>query len=249
MNIRNKEVNLLAHFNEARLPISTIISRSTWRSNVPIVRLSVDERPIEHFMVDVGDEKNRVEVLNIDKSFRQLVLLVKEPKREYTVPRADRDGNIKQIKEYTDPTERRYLMGLDERHLFISGLPKEDINTVAEAHQALKHKAVIEAEKEGKDVKRQGEYFFIPLTKEEEKEFMVKVKQEKRLRKTLRGRLQRLGHRAHFIRRMIVMRRGTKRYAQGHVTHEQHEPMYLPSWHRVYKNRETSSPGINGFVD
>ena len=90
MNTDDIRVNLLARFKEAELPISTTISRSTFLTNVPIVRLSVNESPVEHFRVDVGDEKNRVEVLNIDKSFRQLVLLVKEPKREYTVPRAER---------------------------------------------------------------------------------------------------------------------------------------------------------------
>ena len=186
--------------------------------------------------------------MNIDKNFKQLILLVKEPKREYTVPRADRAGNIKQIKEYTDPNERRYLMGLDERHLFISGLPEEDINTVAEAHQALKHKAVVVAEKIGKDVKRQGEYFFVPLTKTEEKELIDKVMADKRIL-CKRDKLQRGGRRSHFVRRIIRMRRKRKVYAQGHVTHEQHQALILPTWHRVYRNRETESPGINGFVD
>ena len=248
MNTDDIRVNLLAHFKEAELPISTTISRSAFLTNVPIVRLSVNESPVEHFMVDVGDEKNRVEVLSIDKSFRQLVLLVKEPKREYTVPRADRDGNIKQIKEYTDPTERRYLMGLDEKHLFISGLPKEDINTVVEAHQALKHKAVVEAEGEGKEVKRQGEYFFIPLSEKEEEEFLAKVDRDKKI-KCKKDRLSRRGQRPHFVKRLIRMRRGRKVYAQGIVSHEQHNPLILSNWHMVYRNRETESPGISGFVD
>jgi len=81
MNTEDIRANLMAHFKEAGLPVSTTISKSTFLTNVPIVRLSVNERPAEHFMVDVGDEKNRVEVLNIDKDFKQLILLVKEPKR------------------------------------------------------------------------------------------------------------------------------------------------------------------------
>jgi len=248
MNADDTRINLLACFKEVGLPVSTSISRNTFLTNVPIVRLSVNERPAEHFMVDVGDEKNRVEVLNTDKDFKQLILLVKEPKREYTVPRADRDGNIKQIKEYTDPTERRYLMGLDEKHLFISGLPKENINTVAEAHQALKHKAVVEAEGEGKEIKRQGEYFFIPLSEKEEEEFLAKVDRDKKI-KCKKDRLSRRGQRPHFVKRLIRMRRGRKVYAQGIVSHEQHNPLILSNWHMVYRNRETESPGRNGFVD
>ena len=248
MNSDNIRVNLLAHFKEAELPVSTEISRNTWRTNVPIVRLSVNESPVEHFMVDVGDEKNRVEVLNIDKNFKQLILLVKEPKREYKVAKEDRNGNIKQISEHSDPTERRYLMGLDEKHLFISGLPKENINTVAEAHQALKHKAVVEAEKEGKEVKRQGEYFFIPLTEKEEKEFLAKVDRDKKIN-CKKDKLSRPGQRSHFVKRLIRMRRKRKVYAQGIVSHEQHNPLILSNWHMVYRNRETESPGISGFID
>lgn len=248
MNTEKIKFNLLAHFKEVGLPLSTTTSKSTFMTNVPIVRLSVNERPTEHFMVDVGDEKNRVEVLSIDKNFKQLVLLVKEPKREYTVPRADSEGKIIQIKEQTDPTERRYLMGLDEKHLFISGLPKENVSTVKEAHQVLKHKAVVEAEKEGKEVKRQGEYFFIPLTKEEEEEFLVKVDKDKKI-KCKKDKLSRRGQRSHFVRRLIRMRRRRKVYAQGVVSHEQHNPLILSNWHMVYRNRETESPGISGFVD
>ncbi|GAH18440.1 unnamed protein product [marine sediment metagenome] len=248
MNTEDTKFNLLAHFKEAGLPLSTTTSRNTWGSNVPIVRLSVNERPVEHFMVDVGDKKNRVEVLSIDENFRQLVLLVKEPKREYTIPRADSEGKIIQIKEHTDPTERRYLMGLDEKHLFISGLPKEDINTVGEAHQALKHGAVVEAEGEGREVKRQGEYFFIPLTEKEEREFLAKVDGDKEI-KCKKDKLSRRGQRPHFIKRLIRMRRRRKVYAHGTVTHEQHNPLILNNWHMVYRNRETESPGIGGFVD
>jgi len=192
-----------------------------------------------------------VEVLGIDGSFKQLVLLVKEPEREYFVKK-EMDGELKETKEHTDPTERRYLMGMDEKHLFISGLPKGDVSTVEEAHQVLKHAEVVKAEREGREVKRQGEYFFVPLTEKEEEDFMVKVDEwKKRKGKNIlrNASLRRNGHRPHCVKRFITMRRGTKRYAQGNVTHEQHVPLYLPSWHRIYRNRETESPGISGFID
>lgn len=255
-------MTLQAHFKEAGLPAMTTRSdRHNMDGTPAIVRLSVSERPTEHFLVDIGDDKNEVEVLDIDKKFRQVILRVKEPRREYKVPvpasimvyKKSKKNLAQQIKEvkfetkYTDPTEQKYLMGMDEKHLFISGLPKEKVNTVADAHQVLKHREVVIAEKEGRKVKRQGEYFFVPMPKEEEKELIKKA--DVAGKTFVRGRLVRGGHRPHFARRLIIMRRGTKKYAQGHITHEQHEPMYLPSWHRVYRNRETSSPGIRGFVD
>jgi hypothetical protein len=244
-------MTLQVHFKEAGLPSFTTRSdRHNMDGSPAIVRLSVSERPMEYFLVDIGDDKNEVEVTNIDKEFKQVILRVKEPRRAYKAPIQPREGEkeIKYETKYTDPTEQRYLMGMDEKHLFISGLPKEKVNTVAQAHQVLKHKAVVAAEKEGRDVKRQGEYFFVPLTKAEEKELMDKKVADKSIL-NVRGRLQRGGHRPHFVRRMIRMRRKRKIYAQGHVAHEQHTPLHLPTWHRVYKNRETSSPGIQGFVD
>lgn len=265
MDSHETRMNIIAGFKVAGLPVSTSISRNPSAmlgSPVPIVRLSINQGSQEYFMVDVGDEKNKVEVLAIDENFKQLVLLVKEPKREYKVPRktqkyevaykSTKDVKIEYEIRHTDPTERRYLMGLDEKHLFISGLPKENVNTVKEAHQCLKHAEVIKAEKEGIKVKRQGEYFFIPLTEKEEKEFMVKVDEWKKRKgkNVLRNAsLRRRGHRPHFVKRFITMRRGTKRYAQGYVSHEQHIPLHLPGWHRIYKNRETESPGISGFID
>jgi len=254
MNTDTAKVDLLFNFKEAGLPISVAAprngqpSRHSWPGSVPIVRLSVRESPEEHFMIDVGDNKNRVEVLSIDKSFKQLVLLVKEPKREYAVPREDDNGKIKQIKEYTDPTERKYLMGFDEKHLFISGLPKEHINTVADAHQSLKHPVVVEAEKEGREIKRQGEYFFIPLTEKEEDGLLTKVDKDTKIKCT-RDKLSRGGHKPHFVRRLIKMRRGRKVYALGIISHQDHDPLVLDNWHMVYINRETESPGITGFVD
>ena len=247
--------NILGNFKEAGLPVSTTISRnanSMLGSPVPIVRLSINQNPMEHFMVDVGDEKNKVEILGIDNNFKQLVLLVKEPKREYKIPKENREGKIEYEIKHTDSTERRYLMGLDERHLFISGLPKEEINTVEEAHKSLKHKEVISAEREGKEIKRQGEYFFVPLTEKEEDELLDKIDEKKEqtgkgFKKN--GKLRRNGHRIHFVKRLVFMRRGRKIFAHGAVTHEQHAPLILDNWHRVYKNRETESLGISGFID
>lgn len=61
----------------------------------------------------------------------------------------------------TDAKRNCYLCSLDEDSYFVSQLPKL-VKTVEQAFQILKPKAVVQAEKEGLEVKRQGEWFFIP---------------------------------------------------------------------------------------
>ncbi|GAG01635.1 unnamed protein product, partial [marine sediment metagenome] len=93
-----------------------------------------------------------------------------------------------------------------------------------------------------------GEYFFIPLTEKEEDALLTKVSKDTKI-KCKRDKLSRGGHKPHFARRLIKMRRGRKVYAQGAISHQDHDPLILNNWHMVYRNRETESPGITGFVD
>ncbi len=54
-----------------------------------------------------------------------------------------------------------YLCSMDEGSYFVSRLPKK-VSSVKEAFDSLKPDAVKEAEQKGLEVKRQGEWFFIP---------------------------------------------------------------------------------------
>lgn len=66
----------------------------------------------EHFLAWMGKEANDVQVRNVDRDERQLVLFVREPRRHL-------------------------LVGRDERQLFMCELPKP-CTTVKEAHDALR---------------------------------------------------------------------------------------------------------------
>lgn len=57
-------------------------------------------------------------------------------------------------------TDTSFLIGYDEKHMFISML-KNAVNSVKEAHQELLPKELGNR----KDYKRQGEFFFVPATK------------------------------------------------------------------------------------
>lgn len=80
--------SLINHFDKARLPLE-LTDRSMFRGvgATDIVQLDVarPDRKVRHerFRLFPGAEQNRVEVLNLDRHLRQLVLLVHEPRRRF----------------------------------------------------------------------------------------------------------------------------------------------------------------------
>jgi hypothetical protein len=85
-------------------------------------------------------------------------------------PHYDKDGNLKfwhrpgglllLIKGTDGP--RLLLCGMDEQSYFISELSDNKPSTIAEGFEALKPEPVIQALEKGLEVRRQGEWFFIP---------------------------------------------------------------------------------------
>jgi hypothetical protein len=70
---------------------------------------------------------------------------------------------------------QHYLCSMDENSYFVSLLPHR-VASVEEAFSALKPSVVSLAEGLGKEVKRQGEWFFIKFEREELKSLGIKVK-------------------------------------------------------------------------
>jgi hypothetical protein len=224
----------------------------------------------EYFQVWPGDRHNEIEVLGRDRSFGQLVLRVKEPRRRFVeIVRKNsfRDtagveaharaagGRILaethddwRLELWTPEVERRYLCGRDDLHLFIARVREGD--TVAQAHESLKPDTVRQAEARSPGgVVRQGEWFFLVPSPEE----------SERLSAYLEGRIRavRLGapigdgarpHVADFMARIDQRVRTRHReyrrpetYARGAVLHPDHRPLWLEGWRRVVRNEEVGA--------
>lgn len=123
-------------------------------------------------------------------------------------------------------------------------LPK-NVQTVENAHSVLRPKGL------NPGWKRQGEFFFSPLTKKELKKF-----HEKHGRKLFQcnwGNVDEdyllkfnsdndLEESDHFAANVF---RGEKEaeYVYGYITYDRHKPVFLENWHRVYYNNEIPSNG------
>jgi hypothetical protein len=236
---------------------------------IDIARAERRKQPPERFRIYPGHEDNRVEVLGFDRSLMQLVLLVDEPSRSFTVRVASavakrqgltvvrKDRHHAWALQSTDARERRFLCGMDEQHLFIALLP-DPVSTVRDAHASLRDPRVDAAERgEPWRTRRQGEWFFVALPEDEERAVANLA------RKTLRvahnvgiaqaAGIRRLG-REHLAEEVLVVSgipdaggdTGARVYVRGAVKHPDHRTLVLDTWCLTVPNREAIEAPIEG---
>lgn len=186
----------------------------------------------------------QLKVLDLDSIRKQLVLMVREEEQEFHTRRAIGHGRFVDEAQRTSSGVRKYLVGLDERSYFVAELPRTNVTTVSQAREALKSDEVRKVE-ERKSPKtraiRQGEWFFVPATREECDDI------ERSLTLHLSGG----------IRRKISLGGGGKPhvadesfhgFARGAIRHPDHRTVYLPGWHRVHRNAE-NRPSARLWID
>jgi hypothetical protein len=224
----------------------------------------------EYFRIWPGAHDNQIEVLATESGVRQLVLRVKEARRRFT-QQVRKNGGIQEseveeqaraaggriLAEYRDvwvlelwtpEEERRYLCGMDDVRLFIAQV--QTGTTVAEAHESLKPRAVKDAELRWPGlVRRQGEWFFLPLAEQEQGGLTTRLDQDPKAIKLRRpvgpGRRPHVADEVVRVERRITGKRRTRRletvYARGTVRHLDHRPLALDTWRRVIRNREVNA--------
>lgn len=121
-------------------------------------------------------------------------------------------------------TSQSLLVGMDETHYFVAALPEKAL-TVVEAHEILRPAS---AKKDG--TKRQGEWFFIPVSERLSKELFKHTDQLE---------YAMLEDGSTHVGSTLIHGKGT--YAIGVIQDERkgrHEPLILTSWHQVRRNNE-----------
>jgi hypothetical protein len=260
---------------------------------------SAGSRRHEYFRIFPGADDNRIEVVGTDKTISQLVLMVHEAPRDFTmdvpwsrfadivgqagwvetlarnlqVRAADivvRQGRRTVLgvstRRRTPGEKRHFLMGVDERQLFVAQLTR-GCSTVRDAHASLKTNTVSIAEGQGIKATRQGEWFMLESTPEELFEI------EAGLRKKLitvernvpigpftvmggvRGPRVRQGQgNPHTADELIVLPnagpRGRDIFIRGRVRHVDHATVKFASWVKVIRNSEANAAASSvGWVD
>lgn len=161
------------------------------------------------------------------------------------------------VKTRTANAIRHFLLGVDERQLFIAQL-QHGATSVKQAMESLKAPTVILAE--GKQLGRtyrQGEWFFLNLTKEEKEELSTYLKRSLKIihKKANIGRFAgRSMGKPHIVDELIVLkaraaspeynwpvRRRDDVFVRGAVRHPDHETLKIGDWRKVILNNERNN--------
>ncbi len=178
---------------------------------------------------------------------------------------------------------QRFLCGHDERHWFVAPIAKA-VSTVRAAKQSLLPPAVWEQVKHlppgevdtrrHTSFKRQGEWFFVPTTRQFRRPVIHKNEPLQRTARSnphiceelireggtlvyiVRGQpysekdyLQRKSRDPHFAREGYrTMISNPEVYVRGYVRHADHATITLDGWHRVFINAELTTSSVS-FLD
>ena len=243
----------------------------------------------EYFAIWVGAEENLAVVQGVDSNSKQLVLMIKETQREFLdlIPAhvlrhqqqrwggtwqkefarehgepqsaVVKKGNLWYLRRNTTDRKRHFLLGRDERQLFMCQLPKA-CTTVAQAHDCLKAPTLrmFGGQIPGKTF-RQGEWFFINPSDEALKELEEAIKQNRAVikRKVSIGSIIRRAGKPHVAEETVCRKLLTKYpgsesdtihlYVRGSIRHSDHKTLKFSNWRRVVKNGEnTASQSLGG---
>jgi len=243
-----------------------------WRVDTPS-ELTIDiarNKRGEFFDIRVNREKIALEVLDIRRDWRHLLLISR-----------DTDTGKKE----------KFLCGHDERAWFVAAVPGTSAYSVHTAMEALKPTFVRSMQDElgiGYDARRrrktaaylrQGEWFFVPVPEQTVPENLILNREPIRRGLGKPHMVQELfrqhgelvyTHRLHptaltEAERSLLLqqkpaarswkwkaqRRNPTVFARGQVSHADHAAIYLDGWHRVLMNTESEAPAMRHvtFID
>lgn len=124
------------------------------------------------------------------------------------------------------PEKNHLLVGRDETDIFIAGLPKQ-VKTVEQAHEVLRPPTVDDGEL------RQGEWYFVPVPEEEQRDFEIRAEYGMKCGVPLER------NSSHHAASRI--RYGSEIFVRGYIYDNRvghHKPLFLTQWHRAVRNRE-----------
>lgn len=261
-------------------------------------------RRTEWFEIWPGHDNNIIQILDIDNKLNQILLLVHEPERIFEIEEKKQTGkwrtnpderraqlnqswnNIKFretathfiITEKTPSDNRHFLMGVDERQLFVAQL-KKGTTSITDARKQLGSSVKFHEGVRKMSPKRQGEWFFLKATIEQEELIDLLIQKNKAwiVKKANIGAysgkprgnphvadelvvinvdpesLERLGwsknKRKRNPRRGIPIRK-TQVYVRGAIRHIDHKTIKYSHWYQVVLNNEgNTESATQSWVD
>lgn len=266
-----------AAFARANVPLEISersINRRLIRGGGQIVQMGImtNRQGDEWISMNIPDEDGvEVKALGADPDHQQVVLMVHERARKVVEERVNwRTGEKTEHVIKVPEGKRRFLVGMDESHLFIAQMPNSaGATSVKQAHKDLRPKEVPASRKKQKKAKirRTGEWFLIPATPEEIERIEGHIKLYGVRKKVgIGSHLGRMRGRPHVVSESVAIGHKTQvervsrwmtstrtvepgtEFVRGRIIHPDHKVVKLKTWHRVVMNTENRSVGAQ-WVD
>jgi len=238
----------------------------------------------EWFRIYPG-KNTTVQVRGTDRKLKQLVLLVKEDEQEFheRVPtskrvraqkgwleRILRENNLKKkdvvekrqdaiiVRRFTPADTRYFLMGVDERQLFVAQLTSAATSVQGARKLLGRTVQFAEGKRRGSSIDRQGEWFFLE-TNQKQRDTLDKMLKRNEIvvqKKQPIGNHMNRGGNPHTADELLVVNdiddklahkresesrfpvRGKKVFIRGRVRHQDHKTVVFHNWREVVANNE-----------
>jgi len=279
----NKFGGLVKQFARAGLELELLTQPLRRGGNTEeIVQVNVGRRfrgasRKEWFRLFPGHPDNRVLVQGTDCRRRQLVLFVEEPERTFEVDEPRRGPErravavsrlapaviVRQTKRHwvvrhkTSADKRHFLMGVDERQLFIAQLTS-GCSTVDAAHRLLGNTVQFaDRRRRGSSLDRQGEWFFLETSaalREHLERLLRGCRAVVHRKVNIGGFNGRAGGNPHLAEELVALTddllpqtsrlehgfsvRSLQVYVRGAVRHVDHRTVHFHQWREVVGNNE-----------
>jgi hypothetical protein len=238
--------NLIDRFADAGLSLS--LAGAPFNSNADIFQMDIRRRQprdahSEYFLLWPGHTDNLAVVQGLDEDERQLVMMVREPEREFWVPVRQGKKTV-MVRRTTPGNKRHFLAGRDERQLFMCRLPRA-CTTVRQAHDALRAPEVKDSRSAVERSVRQGEWFFLVPGDAEIAHLENSIAGHRSWvrRKVSIGSIIPRAGKPHVADELVVHigEAGDSRvYVRGAVRHADHKSLWFDHWRQVVRNREVT---------
>jgi len=292
-----RKVNLAKQFKAVGLKLKILDKPIGRTSSNEIFQMDVGRkvtgtRRTEWFEIYPGGDGVNIQIIDVDDKLNQILLLVQEPEREFEVEERKQhsryannpDNKRKQlisenvkfretqthfiIIEKTSAEKRHFLMGVDERQLFVAQL-KTGVTNINEARNQLGSTIRFHEGLRKMTPKRQGEWFFVKATRAQEEfiqflieknEIWIETKQNIGARAGKpRGnphtadelvvvpvnpeKMEWLGRSKHYRKNnpfdlKKFPIRSTQVYVRGSIRHTDHKTIKYSHWYQVILNNE-----------
>lgn len=299
--------NIAKQFKKAGLDVVvrdkpfTVFGNNSRIFQMDILRDVKGTRRNEWFELFPGDGDVNIQIIDTDSKTLQVLLLVQEPERVFEVTERKTHWRMKPeqrriqlqesgdkfredkrnfyIQQKTPSDKRHFLMGVDERQLFVSQLTR-GVTNINEARRSLGSTVQFHEGKRKMTPNRQGEWFFVKATEQQEEDIELLLSKQRIwiVKKENIGKYAgREGGNPHIADEIVVIPqsqglieqvkqskwaaknrpivqgaypiRSREVFVRGKIRHIDHKTIKYSHWYQVILNNEVQESAAASWID